>query len=517
MKANIKIYLFLFLFGTIILFFISPDSYLDDIFGKYDEATFFMSGKAWMNGMTPYVDFSDSKGPLLWLIYGLGYLLSHYNYIGIFWIECFWYSFVFIYIYKLAGLFLKDQLRSGLVTVLMALVFFNPWFRHEIRAEDFCHLFIVASLYYTIKLLYSREVKRRDALSTYLCLGVSIGATLMIKFTIAAMIGILALYVIYHLHKARKYMVQSCLMFLLGFVALTLPFLVYFYHYGCLTAFIDEYFFASASTLHSLRTTFNAYAMSWIQMFVDPKRILLFGFSFLGCYLIGQKMDRYKWFPVICLFWFLIIANFHNMLYYYEACFAFSVFIMISVISKVNTKNVTLKHLYVVAFLTLLYVSAANLLYGDKFNESRQSLFRPELRRDFYNMEYIIHQVQNPKIITFPYTDQGNGILSNALPACKYWFLQDGASDEMRNENMNAIKERRPDFIVITDVKRTEKLLKLDLEDILNYGYTVGYQYTSDGIKGNGVLLSKNKTKMPPNHFYVPLSTILLKQNILKD
>ena len=27
-----------------------------------------------MNGLTPYVDFTDSKGPLLWLIYGIGYL-----------------------------------------------------------------------------------------------------------------------------------------------------------------------------------------------------------------------------------------------------------------------------------------------------------------------------------------------------------------------------------------------------------------------------------------------------------
>ena len=29
-----------------------------------------------MNGMVPYVDFTDSKGPSLWLIYGIGYLLS---------------------------------------------------------------------------------------------------------------------------------------------------------------------------------------------------------------------------------------------------------------------------------------------------------------------------------------------------------------------------------------------------------------------------------------------------------
>ena len=44
------------------------------MYGHNDSAWFFMCGKAVMNGLTPYVDFTDSKGPLLWLIYGIGYL-----------------------------------------------------------------------------------------------------------------------------------------------------------------------------------------------------------------------------------------------------------------------------------------------------------------------------------------------------------------------------------------------------------------------------------------------------------
>ena len=53
---------------VIFLLLLSHDSYLYLSGPRVDSAWFFMCGKAWMNGMVPYVDFADSKGPLLWLI-----------------------------------------------------------------------------------------------------------------------------------------------------------------------------------------------------------------------------------------------------------------------------------------------------------------------------------------------------------------------------------------------------------------------------------------------------------------
>lgn len=78
-------WLVLFLFSFFLLTFLSPDSFLTHLCTmREDSAWFFTAGKAWMEGMTPYIDFADSKGPLLWLIYGIGYLLSPTSYIGVF-------------------------------------------------------------------------------------------------------------------------------------------------------------------------------------------------------------------------------------------------------------------------------------------------------------------------------------------------------------------------------------------------------------------------------------------------
>ena len=68
-----------------------------------------MCGKAVMNGLTPYVDFTDSKGPLLWLIYGIGYLLSPRNYVGVWILSCLAYAGTFYYNYRTARLLLDDD------------------------------------------------------------------------------------------------------------------------------------------------------------------------------------------------------------------------------------------------------------------------------------------------------------------------------------------------------------------------------------------------------------------------
>lgn len=53
-----------------------------------DPATFYMDGKAWANGLVPYVDFIDVKGPLLMFIYMAGWALSPGGPEGIFAVYC---------------------------------------------------------------------------------------------------------------------------------------------------------------------------------------------------------------------------------------------------------------------------------------------------------------------------------------------------------------------------------------------------------------------------------------------
>ena len=110
-------------FAVVALLLVSWDSYLYDLWQHHDVIWFYLCGKAWMNGMTPYVDFADSKGPLLWLIYGIGYLISPHDYTGMYWLSCVLYTFIFYQCYKCARLFVRDT-RLALAAVLLSAVFF---------------------------------------------------------------------------------------------------------------------------------------------------------------------------------------------------------------------------------------------------------------------------------------------------------------------------------------------------------------------------------------------------------
>lgn len=87
-NAKYGVAIFLWVYVVLCQMVFNIDSYLYANTGHYDSAIFFQCGKFLMNGYTPYVDFADSKGVLLWIIYGMGYLIHHYSYIGVFWLAC---------------------------------------------------------------------------------------------------------------------------------------------------------------------------------------------------------------------------------------------------------------------------------------------------------------------------------------------------------------------------------------------------------------------------------------------
>ena len=141
-----------------------------------------MCGKALMNGMIPYVDFTDSKGILLWFIYGLGYLYDHYSYVGIFWIMCGVLSLTLCISYCTARLYLNRH--ASLLSALMLLIPLMYWnFYFETKAEHFCWPAVAWGIYVLMKSLKSLSLHRSD----YLWLGVGTIACLMIKWNVAVM------------------------------------------------------------------------------------------------------------------------------------------------------------------------------------------------------------------------------------------------------------------------------------------------------------------------------------------
>ena len=281
---NTKLLAAFFLFSVLTLLFASPDSYLYDLWLREDSAWFFVNGKAWMNGMEPYVDFADSKGPLLFLIYGIGYLLSPYNYLGIFWLSCIVYTICFFLTYKSARIFI-DHRHALLATFLMALAYFFPAIHWEVRAEDFCLPFVLLSFYAFLALFYKqKELPTDRQINRYaFFFGISLGATLMIKFSVTAIIGIFPLMGIIYVIREKRLTPQTIGYGLAGLAVPTLPFLLYFLFKGTTSAFFTEYFCNTLSTVSSSHSFLRTTVFEIMYLFRNSMRLLLLLLGIFGC------------------------------------------------------------------------------------------------------------------------------------------------------------------------------------------------------------------------------------------
>ena len=517
-RFNLKVLEILFLFVFLLEFWVSINSYTHDLYIRIDSAIFFMCGKAWMNGMIPYVDFADAKGPLLWIIYGIGYLISNYNYIGVFWMECIFYTVTFFYCYKIGRLFLPSQNMALLGSMLMALAFFNGAYHYEASSEDFCQPFITAGLYYTLCVLYKMQRDKDITIASFV-VGIGFAATLLIKFTLAAMMLILFFALFYYLIKKRKDLIGKFFIFSsTGIAVVLLPFCLYFLLQGHFYDFINEYFIATTQTVvqdNSLGGMIKDYIIAgWGSILqLHPLRSMMVLFLLvnigLGCIFFYKKLTDFRLFPAIFALWFIGITMYHALGYYYQAFAAFAIFPVIMYLTFLNRFKLNNFFLSFSALAIIVMILAGNML----FLRPNFLLNTGQERSDFYYVNRIMSQVRNPKIM-FSFYDTGYGTPAHALPACKYWTGYLGSTAKMEAERKQAISQQQPDFVfVLTDFESSAEYIKM----LQQSGYVEYYTWlTQEGTKQyHTILYGRPGYSLPPNDIQVNTMDILLKRRII--
>lgn len=257
---------------------------------------------------------------------------------------------------------------------------------------------------------------------------------------------------------------------------------VYFMITGNLRPFIHEYFFATTQTVvegkSSLISLFTSYLNDLCVLIgkgpVERHRthfnacinlVYIFGACLL--FFVNYKKKEFTFWsfaPIAISIWFVLICSAHaKFQYYYEPCSLLSIFGLISVFLWSKNLTVFVKSYFVmcsvVVFLCSCVFSPLVRLRGENFS------LMDKRDENFFTMEYLANKIPNPKFI-YMEADKGMGMTANALPACKYWIVQNGATYEMLKDQINAIKGRRADFIVVPDEK--QRTLYLPYVDIIN-------------------------------------------------
>lgn len=477
---------FFLIWAVICQLFCNIDSYLFAQTREYDTTWYYMCGKSLASGLIPYVDFTDSKGILLWLIYSVAYKIDSYSYVGAYWIMCFNVWGVLMICYKTARLWLE---RTQAVSVAMLLtVFMCYWnFFLEAKAEAYCWTFVAFALYMLCRKMVGRAIPGW----CYVLVGVSVMACLLIKWSVAVMmLSFVAslLWFAYH----EKTLIKTFLQIFLGMVMLFFPFAIYLLCIGAFGNFVQEYFLNTIATVSGTQESLIAsYAKEWLEHITSRRIVYLL--SVLSALILW---DRKRWFtsalPVLCGLFFAAICVRHDINYYMMVMAPFGVFpamIIVSQLSKIGVSSV--------------YVAGAAIL-GMAVNAWGASTYTGEFCTKTRNIDtlmavnYVISKVEHPKIIS----EKGAGSifgLAEALPASKYWVPQVGETDEMIRTRHEDVLRNRPAFIVL----RTSDSIMKDGLDISKLGYKILCE------TGIGVVFTNQDVKMPDEMIHLtPLDVI---------
>lgn len=465
--SKLTLWLTLWAFSAALLMIASWNSYLHDIYPHYDTPWFFMCGKAWMNGLTPYVDFSDSKGPLLWLIYGLGYLISPRDYTGAYWISTIIFTIAFFYAYKSALLITGNRATAVLATAVIAFVLTVKWIHDETRCEDYCCAVTMPVIYYFVRCTFATSSDDALVRKVALALGACLGITILIKYNIAVMLAIAVPYFGWIVPHRLNYSPWRALMWIIvGILAVTAPFAIIFTAQGCFGEFINEYFFVTAKTISNIQSSDTiGHKISFLLK--TPSVLLFLSLIIVLVVIAAWKKPAWRWPLVIAFIWFgaIIAMNLKAPFYLQPLAPLAMPGIAVAVKPLNNILRLWQWKLITATGMTALLVWGSNKTAFYNMQETTT-------QRVFYYYAALEAQYKQPHIIYLNCHDLGSGVSADALPGCKYWSKQTGATPQMLEETHNAIKQHKADVVIV----RTYDELERQMLDSLGY-----YCYTSQG------------------------------------
>ena len=467
--SNSKVLLMLLVWSFLILLFLSPDSPLFYTCHHIDSAWFFMEGKALMNGLRPYVDFSDCKGPLLWLTFGLGYLISPRNFIGMYVVGSLFYTVTLFYNYKTAKIFLKNDGTALAASLPMIFVYFFPWFHFEVRSEDIMLPFISISVYILFKRLYGGKGSIDDK-TDFLTLGACFMALTLIKYNISAVQGVIVLIAFWDQYKRQASVAKAFIWAATAAIVVAAPFMAYLWYTNTFDAFVNDYFVVAFQVVSEENSDSLTYANDLKGVISDNRKIIFILAILTGGILLGSKLKRYKFVPVVIGLLFVAVSTRHNVWnYYYGVCFVFIIYLFIYALMFKNIWMRRVAYVLLTGYVTLTCIYG-NLIVGDL---RKISIFTQNPDKQAYkDITNVMKGTRHARLLNYECNEFGFDVPHEALPAGNQYACQNGATPEMMRDHKQILLDRRADFVVTyCREDQTEKFYVL--KEIEEAGYTL--------------------------------------------
>lgn len=457
--------------GFVYYFSGSTSPIISDYYGD-DSAVFQVVGKSWKNGTLPYVGVFDHKGPLIFLINALGYLLGAYGMMIVQWA---FMVAAFYGIFKIAALFMGY--KSSLLVSLLSYFVLVPTYGFGNYTEEYSLVFLAFSIYFGIKYFLKLDWNKEETLKhpwTYaVWYGTSFMCILLMRVTNALAICCIIFLVLCILlrYKMWKNIWENVGGFLLGCLIVFAPFAIYFACNGALYdmiygTLIHNVLYVSDSSIFTeigaswrsvciaLFTTILLMVVSIVYIFVCKGRQWI-----LGAYGIMASGTA-----------ILMFIGINRYLHYYMISVPFfALAVGLTVKMKAYTKEHIMKRLVFYGACAAILIQVA-LGAARAIRQSHSNYVFAEYAKAYKGCyEQLMSQVPEEEQADF-LTFGSNALsqwylLGDIEPSYKYCFSQgwmSSCSSDMKEEITTYLEQEPAKWLVVDADFDTEEMLEND-------------------------------------------------------
>ena len=434
--SKYKYQLFCLIVAFSMLLFTSKNSFLYTFNDWCDANAFFTVGKSIIHGLVPYKDIFEQKGPILYFIYSLGYLISHKTFYGVFILEILFFSIYLYYNHKIIKFFLEEKYSFIILPILTLIITTSPSFVQGGSCEEFCLPFFSISFYYFLKYFIINELTKKEIIIN----GIIAGFILLTKYTLLGFwIGFFLLIFIDLVQKKEwKNTILFFIEFLLGVFIPIVLIVIYFTIMGGLKDFIWDYFIINITAYGPSKITLQSIFITFCYLLLNSGLLFYLGIILTPIYIIFiKKITKPIKINILSLFFttlFFLIVSLKTYIYY---ILPISIFLSISIIGLIflinkNTYQIK-KYDYIIIYIICIILGAYNANYKEDMLKSKEEIFQ-------YKYANYINKFKNPTLLNMGYLDVGVYTISNIIPNTKY-FEKQNISYERFKENEDELNK----------------------------------------------------------------------------
>lgn len=295
-------------------------------------------------------------------------------------------------------------------------------------------------------------------------------ALTLIKYNISAVQGVIVLIAFWDQYKRKASVAKAFVWAAIAGIVVAVPFMAYLWYTDTLEAFVQDYFVVAFQVVAEENSDSLTYANDLKGVIEDNRKIIFILAILVGGILLGSRMKRYRFVPVVIGLLFVAVATRHNVWnYYYGVCFVFIIYLFIYALMFKKTWMRRVAYILLTGYVVLTCIYG-NLIVG----ELRQiTIFtqNPD-KQAFMDICDVMKGTRHARLLNYECNEFGFDIPYEALPAGNQYACQNGATPEMMRDHKKILTDRRADFVVTyCREDQTEKFFVL--KEIEEAGYTL--------------------------------------------